>query len=79
MKVQKLKRRQDKRATTTGKRLEQERRSLPSLDMYDPNFRRLKYVRYADDFILAFIGTKQEAEAIRDAIALVLREQLGWS
>ncbi|MEO0560463.1 MAG: group II intron reverse transcriptase/maturase [Chloroflexota bacterium] len=44
--------------------------------MYDPNFRRLKYVRYADDFILAFIGTKKKAEAIRDAIAAFLRDQL---
>jgi group II intron reverse transcriptase/maturase len=58
------------------KQLEQERRQLPSRDMYDPNFRRLKYVRYADDFILSFIGTKQEAEAIRDAIAIFLRDHL---
>jgi len=58
------------------KQLEQERRQLPSRDMYDPNFRRLKYVRYADDFILSFIGTKQEAEAIRDAIATFLRDHL---
>lgn len=58
------------------KQLEQERRQLPSRDMYDPNFRRLKYVRYADDFILAFIGTKKEAEAIRDAIAAFLRDHL---
>ena len=58
------------------KQLEQERRQLPSRDMYDPNFRRLKYVRYADDFILSFIGTKQEAETIRDAIATFLRDHL---
>ncbi len=25
---------------------------LPSLDPEDPDFRRLKYVRYADDFLL---------------------------
>ncbi len=58
------------------KQLEQERRQLPSRDMYDPNFRRLKYVRYADDFILSFIGTKKEAQAIRDAIGTFLRDHL---
>ena len=30
----------------------------------DENFRRLKYVRYADDFLCAVIGTKAEAETI---------------
>ena len=44
--------------------------------MHDPIFRRLKYVRYADDFILSFIGTRKEAEAIRNAIAEFLRERL---
>jgi len=58
------------------KQLEQERRQHPSRDMHDPNFRRLKYVRYADDFILGFIGTKKEAEAIRDAIGTFLRDHL---
>ncbi len=58
------------------KYLEQERRQYPSLNMHDPNFRRLKYVRYADDFILSFIGTKKEAEAIRDNIAAFLHAQL---
>ena len=58
------------------KRLEHERRQLPSQDMKDSNFRRLKYVRYADDFVVSFIGTRQEAEAIRDAIAEFLRDHL---
>ena len=35
---------------------------LPSIDPYDPDYRRLKYCRYADDFGLAFIGPKAEAE-----------------
>jgi group II intron reverse transcriptase/maturase len=56
--------------------LEQERRQLPSGDRHDPNFRRLKYVRYADDFILAFIGPRQEAEAIKAEIGMFLRDQL---
>lgn len=38
---------------------------LPSLDPTDPNFRRLRYVRYADDFLLGYIGTREEAEKIK--------------
>jgi len=57
-------------------KLELERRKLPSSDTYDPNFRRLTYVRYADDFILGFTGSKSEAEAIKEAIGTFLRERL---
>lgn len=71
-----LKRARENGNKTLVKQLEQERRQLPSQDMYDPNFRRLKYVRYADDFILAVIGTRQEAEAIRDALAAFLHDKL---
>jgi group II intron reverse transcriptase/maturase len=31
------------------KRLEQQRRTLPSVDPYDPDYRRMRYCRYADD------------------------------
>jgi group II intron reverse transcriptase/maturase len=60
----------------TVKRLRQERRSCPSQDTYDPNYRRLSYVRYADDFLLGFIGPKAEAEAIKEAIGAFLRDRL---
>jgi group II intron reverse transcriptase/maturase len=42
---------------------------LPSRDPHDPEYRRLKYIRYADDFALAFIGPKPEAEEIKRQIA----------
>ena len=32
-----------------AEKLRQERRQHPSRDMYDPNFRRLRFLRYADD------------------------------
>lgn len=54
----------------------QQRRQLPSGDTHDPNFRRLTYIRYADDFILGFIGPKSEAEAIKSTIGTFLRETL---
>ena len=56
--------------------LEQQYRLLPSQDTRDPNFRRLKYCRYADDFILGFIGPKSEAEEIKAAIGAFLKETL---
>jgi group II intron reverse transcriptase/maturase len=37
------------------KRLEHQRRALPSVDPYDPDYRRLRYCRYADDWLLGFI------------------------
>ena len=42
----------------------------------DPGFRRLSYVRYADDVLLGFTGPKAEAEEIKAALALFLRETL---
>lgn len=58
------------------KRLIQERRQLPSKDTQDPDFRRLKYVRYADDFALGFIGTRAEAQEIKEAIGQFLKQKL---
>ncbi|MBX9681618.1 MAG: group II intron reverse transcriptase/maturase [Gemmataceae bacterium] len=49
---------------------------LPSRDPEDPNFRRLWYVRYADDFLLGFIGPKAEAEEIKERLARYLRDTL---
>jgi len=49
---------------------------LPSMDTKDPNFRRLKYVRYADDFLLGFIGPKEEAEEILQKLAQFLQDEL---
>lgn len=60
----------------TVRQLMQQRRQLPSHDPQDANFRRLKYCRYADDFILGFIGTKAEAEAIKAEIGNFLRDVL---
>jgi group II intron reverse transcriptase/maturase len=50
------------------KRLKVEQRKVSVGMPDDPNFRRLDYVRYADDFILALIGPKSEAEDIKREI-----------
>lgn len=53
-----------------------EMRRLPSYDPNDPGYRRLRYVRYADDFLLGFIGPKEEAEEIKVRLAQFLRQTL---
>lgn len=51
-------------------------KTLPTQDPNDPTYRRLWYVRYADDFLLAFIGPREEAEEIKRRIGEFLRETL---
>jgi group II intron reverse transcriptase/maturase len=60
-----------------ARRLFLEMRALPSTDPMDPGYRRLKYIRYADDHILGFTGPKAEAEQIKAKLAEFLRETLG--
>jgi group II intron reverse transcriptase/maturase len=57
-------------------RLKAQLRTLPAVDGFDPDYRRLRYVRYADDFLLGFAGPKKEAEEIRDRIRDFLRDNL---
>ena len=57
--------------------LRRQLRTLPRDDPMDPGYRRLKYLRYADDHILGFIGPKAEAEEIKARLAAFLRETLG--
>ncbi|MGN4257099.1 reverse transcriptase domain-containing protein [Bacillus cereus group sp. MYBKT14-1] len=42
----------------------------------DENYRRLKYVRYADDFLIGVIGSKEDAILIKNEIASFLKEEL---
>jgi group II intron reverse transcriptase/maturase len=50
------------------KELKRYQRQLPSKRTHDEQYGRLRYVRYADDFILGFIGNKQDATVIRREI-----------
>jgi len=59
-----------KRYTQLGKTL----RHLASKDPYDPNYRRLRYTRFADDFALGYIGPKAEAEFIKQQLRDFLKK-----
>jgi group II intron reverse transcriptase/maturase len=61
---------------TTVRHARKRRRRLPSMDPQDPNYRRLRYCRYADDHLLGFTGPKAEAEKIKQRLAQFLRDDL---
>jgi group II intron reverse transcriptase/maturase len=48
----------------------------PCGDPNDPDHRRLRYVRYTDDFLLGFAGPRAEAEAIKHRLATFMRDTL---
>ena len=58
------------------KAIEQERAAFPNGDEMDESYRRLKYIRYADDFILGVIGSKEEAQRIKEDIKSFLSASL---
>ena len=56
--------------------VEKERTKYPHGDEMDENWRRLKYVRYADDFLICVIGSKAECVQIKADIAQYMSEKL---
>jgi len=61
---------------TAARQLRAQRRGIPRGDVRDPRYRRLRYIRYADDHLLGFTGPKAEAEQIKTRLAAFLREDL---
>ena len=62
--------------TPAIKELTQQVRSLPSKDPQDPDYVRVRYVRYADDWIVGVIGPRHLAEQIREEIRQFLKDHL---
>ncbi|MDM8101732.1 MULTISPECIES: reverse transcriptase domain-containing protein [Oceanobacillus] len=50
--------------------------SLPYSDQLDPKYKRLKYVRYCDDFIIGIVGSKEEAQAVKSDLEQFLMKEL---
>ena len=44
--------------------LQEHQRSVPSGDPFDPGWRRMRYCRYADDFLIGIVGSREDAAAI---------------
>ena len=49
---------------------------IPSKDPRDPNFKRLRYVRYVDDFVVGIVGSREEAADVRNTIRKFLKDEL---
>ena len=49
---------------------------LDSKDPMDPNFRRLYYVRYVDDFVVGITGSRKDAINIQNKIRIFLKDSL---
>jgi group II intron reverse transcriptase/maturase len=58
------------------KTVETERRTVPSVDPMDPDYRRLRYCRYADDFLIGIIGSKADAEQVMADVQACLNQRL---
>lgn len=50
--------------------------SLPYSDQLDPKYKRLKYVRYCDDFIIGIVGSKKDAQAVKNDLEQFLMKEL---
>jgi group II intron reverse transcriptase/maturase len=59
-----------------ARELRKQMQTMPSRDPYDPDYRRLRYLRYADDTLLGFTGPRAEAEQIKHRLAAFLRDDL---
>lgn len=55
---------------------DKERAMFPSCDEMDTEYKRLKYVRYADDFLIGIIGSKQDAKEVKEDIKNFLDQKL---
>jgi len=60
-----------------AKHLLKQMRSMPSTDLMDETFTRVRYIRYADDFLISIIGSKALALDIKSKITVFLGQRLG--
>jgi group II intron reverse transcriptase/maturase len=67
---------QGKTKTREFRVLVQKMRALPSIDVNDPHFIRIKYLRYADDWIIGLCGSHALAEEIKQEVKSFLQSHL---
>ena len=61
---------------TAFKALTREMLETQASDPQDPGFRRMYYCRYADDFLVGIIGSKQDAKATKEWLGAYLQKEL---
>ena len=60
----------------TLKKLEREETSITPTIPKDADYKRIQYTRYADDFLIGVIGSKQDAEKVKQDVKTFLWETL---
>ena len=76
-KLAKVQTEEEKQALLTNIReLDKVHKSIPCKNPMDADFRRLQYVRYADDFIIGIIGAKEDARAVKQEVSSYIASQL---
>ena len=65
-----------KRLRKEDKRIRKDFLSVPSKDPMDNSYKRMQYTRYADDFLLGVIGSREDAERIKADIKEFLQDKL---
>jgi group II intron reverse transcriptase/maturase len=68
--------RQGQTKTKEFRELVQQIRATPSINIHDPNFIRIKYARYADDWLIGICGPRTLAEKVKEEIRMFLAEDL---
>jgi group II intron reverse transcriptase/maturase len=59
-----------------AKELRRRMQRIPVKDLRDPEYRRLRYVRYADDFLLGYSGPREDAVTIKCQLTEFMRDNL---
>jgi len=58
------------------RQLQLKKLNVPYYPAIEPNFKRIQYNRYADDFVIGVIGSKEDAERIKADVKQFLHEKL---
>ncbi|WP_041272172.1 reverse transcriptase domain-containing protein [Desulfitobacterium hafniense] len=56
--------------------IDRKKLTIPYSDPFDTSFKRLQYVRYADDFLIGVIGSKEDAIAIKEQVKAFVADML---
>jgi group II intron reverse transcriptase/maturase len=55
---------------------DKKRKAMTVREPIDPDYKRLRYCRYADDFVIGIIGSKQDAMTVQDKVTQFIETQL---
>jgi group II intron reverse transcriptase/maturase len=72
----KIKYRREKGEIEEANRLRKELLKITVCDYNDPNYKRINYVRYADDWLVGIVGSLEEARGVRKRIKEFLKDTL---